>query len=236
MGHCLGRLRFCYSFSRSSILEWVAELTDRPLVLRRVTWYGRLTDSEAVRHEPRAHRRRLMDTDRTAPAQTAAAQPPTRRSETDSRQDSADRDSLCAPQRDPVEDVAAGDGLWLRQHVLASPREGATRGRLEAASSRAADRTAPPRPARSGPRGRRQRVAPRAARGEKTGPNPTDRRKAGSKHHVLTDAHGIPVVARLTSANQLAKRRQPHGSGLGRTRWVVERTLAWLHRFRRRGK
>jgi transposase len=31
----------------------------------------------------------------------------------------------------------------------------------------------------------------------------------------------------------LARRYQPHGSGLGRTRWVVERTLAWLHRFRR---
>jgi transposase len=34
-------------------------------------------------------------------------------------------------------------------------------------------------------------------------------------------------------AAQLAKRGRPHGSGLGRTRWVVERTLAWLHRFRR---
>jgi transposase len=34
-------------------------------------------------------------------------------------------------------------------------------------------------------------------------------------------------------ASQLAKRRTPHGSGLGRTRWVVERTVAWLHRFRR---
>lgn len=34
-------------------------------------------------------------------------------------------------------------------------------------------------------------------------------------------------------ASQLAKRRMRHGSGLGRTRWVVERTLAWLHRFRR---
>ena len=31
----------------------------------------------------------------------------------------------------------------------------------------------------------------------------------------------------------LAKRNTPHGSGLGRTRWFVERTLAWLHRFRR---
>lgn len=31
----------------------------------------------------------------------------------------------------------------------------------------------------------------------------------------------------------LARRKTPHGSGLGTTRWVVERTLAWLHRFRR---
>ena len=26
---------------------------------------------------------------------------------------------------------------------------------------------------------------------------------------------------------------QPHGSGLGVTRWVVERTLSWLRQFRR---
>ena len=122
--------------------------------------------------------------------------------------------------------------------------------------------------------------------GGKTGPNPTDRRKAGSKHHLLTDATGIPLVAHLTAANRpditqllplvdampgvrgkpgrpvrhvavvqgdrgydserhrdqlrarrwrplLARRYRPHGSGLGRTRWVVERTLAWLHRYRR---
>jgi transposase len=31
----------------------------------------------------------------------------------------------------------------------------------------------------------------------------------------------------------LARRRTGHGSGLGVTRWVVERTLAWLHQFRR---
>jgi len=34
-------------------------------------------------------------------------------------------------------------------------------------------------------------------------------------------------------ATQIARRWRPHGSGLGRTRWVVERTLAWLHRNRR---
>jgi transposase len=31
----------------------------------------------------------------------------------------------------------------------------------------------------------------------------------------------------------LAVRRITHGSGLGRWRWVVERTFAWLSRFRR---
>ena len=31
----------------------------------------------------------------------------------------------------------------------------------------------------------------------------------------------------------LAMRRTAHGSGLGRWRWVVERTCAWLNQFRR---
>src|SRR4051812_18683969 len=35
----------------------------------------------------------------------------------------------------------------------------------------------------------------RALRGEKTGPNPTDRRKAGSKPPILTEARGIPLTA-----------------------------------------
>jgi transposase len=185
-----------------------------------------------------------------------------------------------------VEHAAARDGLWVRHDLLAAVGPLATRRRLEAATSSLAPRVTPSGPDRSGACRGRQCVAPRGARGEKTGPNPTDRRKAGSKHHVLTDAHGIPLVAHLTAANrhditqllplvdampplrgrpgrparkprlvhgdrgydsqshrdqllargivpELAKRRTPHGSGLGRTRWVVERTLAWLHRFRR---
>jgi transposase len=32
---------------------------------------------------------------------------------------------------------------------------------------------------------------------------------------------------------QLACRGQEHGSGLGIYRWVVERTLSWMHQFRR---
>jgi len=31
----------------------------------------------------------------------------------------------------------------------------------------------------------------------------------------------------------LAKRNTKHGSGLGKHRWVVERTFAWLNQFRR---
>jgi transposase len=33
----------------------------------------------------------------------------------------------------------------------------------------------------------------------------------------------------------IARRGSPHGSGLGRRRWVVERTFAWLHRSRAAG-
>jgi transposase len=32
---------------------------------------------------------------------------------------------------------------------------------------------------------------------------------------------------------EIARRNTEHGSGLGRFRWVVERTFAWLHQFKR---
>ncbi|WP_435828632.1 IS5 family transposase [Nocardiopsis dassonvillei] len=45
------------------------------------------------------------------------------------------------------------------------------------------------------------------------------------KHRRLLRARGItPKIARKGTA---------HGSGLGKTRWVVERTFAWLHQFKR---
>jgi transposase len=37
--------------------------------------------------------------------------------------------------------------------------------------------------------------------GEDTGPNPTDRGKSGSKHHVMSEGHGIPLNATVTAAN-----------------------------------
>ncbi len=32
---------------------------------------------------------------------------------------------------------------------------------------------------------------------------------------------------------EIARRQTKHGSGLGRVRWVVERTFAWLHNYKR---
>ncbi|MFD7282277.1 IS5 family transposase [Streptomyces sp. NPDC059862] len=38
--------------------------------------------------------------------------------------------------------------------------------------------------------------------GPKTGPSPVDRARTGSKHHLITEAHGIPLVASLTGGNR----------------------------------
>lgn len=45
------------------------------------------------------------------------------------------------------------------------------------------------------------------------------------KYRRLVRARGITP--------KIARRGAPHGSGLGKTRWVVERTFAWLHQFKR---
>jgi transposase len=52
-----------------------------------------------------------------------------------------------------------------------------------------------------------------------------DRGYDHDKHRRLVRARGITPV--------IAERGQEHGSGLGVFRWVVERTSAWLHGFRR---
>ena len=52
-----------------------------------------------------------------------------------------------------------------------------------------------------------------------------DRGYDSQRHRAELRRRGIRPI--------LAHRYRGHGSGLGRTRWVVERTLAWLHRFRR---
>ena len=49
---------------------------------------------------------------------------------------------------------------------------------------------------------------------------------SGPHRRELRRRHITPVIAR---------RNTGHGSGLGRVRWVVERTLSWFHQFRRLG-
>jgi transposase len=133
-------------------------------------------------------------------------------------------------------------------------------------------------------------VSVRAKRGgEHTGPNPTDRGKAGSKYHFLVDRQGVPLAVQLTAANvhdaklleplvdavqpirrptgepgrprkrpaklhadkaydsgsarralrqrgitpRIARRGVESSERLGRVRWVVERTQAWVVAFRK---
>jgi transposase len=199
---------------------------------------------------------------------------------------SVDGDLVRVTNRNSLDDAAAGVGLRLWNDLLASI-EGLARGRGVGPAARSiAGRAQRRRPDRLVASGGRQLQHPSRAGGTKTGPNPTDRGKAGSKHHVITDAAGIPLATTLTGANahdvtqllplveaipaiggkrgrprrrpkrvqgdrgydsqphrdelrrrgiasNLARRNTEHGSGLGKTRWVVERTIAWLHQFRR---
>jgi transposase len=52
-----------------------------------------------------------------------------------------------------------------------------------------------------------------------------DRAYDSEPHRNLLRNRGIRPI--------LAKRRTAHGSGLGVHRWVIERTLSWLHQYRR---
>ncbi|WP_257804637.1 IS5 family transposase [Burkholderia glumae] len=52
-----------------------------------------------------------------------------------------------------------------------------------------------------------------------------DRGYDSTRHRRALRERGIKPV--------IAKRRTEHGSGLGKYRWVVERTHSWLHNFRR---
>jgi transposase len=52
-----------------------------------------------------------------------------------------------------------------------------------------------------------------------------DRAYGSAAHHRWLGSLGI--------TDRLARQGTPHGSGLGKTRWVIERSLSWLHQFRR---
>ena len=53
-----------------------------------------------------------------------------------------------------------------------------------------------------GPGGGRLLAREGGATRPKSGPSPVDRARPGSKHHVLTDAQGIPLATKVTGANE----------------------------------
>jgi hypothetical protein len=69
-------------------------------------------------------------------------------------------------------------------------------------------------------------------------PSPADRVALGAARSAMGDRgfddDGQRHELRARGIKpELAKRRTPHGSGLGVYRWVVERTISWFHQFRR---
>ena len=54
-----------------------------------------------------------------------------------------------------------------------------------------------------------------------------------SPNDVSTFIPQLMALKQRGIVHQIAQRRTAHGSNLGKTRWVVERTIAWLHQFRR---
>ncbi len=240
--------------------------------------HGGRTNGQAAAHG------RALGTHRTL--STVAETPTKGGSQTDRPPPNVDRHPVRTQDRHPLGGLAAGDGLWVRYDLLASTARMARSRRLAGRPPPVAQSIARGRQDRLVTGGGRQRFGPRGFWGAQTGPNPTDRRKNGSKHHIITDANGVPLAAILTGANRhdvtqllplvhaippisgqrgrprrrpdrvqgdrayhsnphrdalvqlgiepvLARRGVAHGSGLGIYRWVVERTLSWLHQFRR---
>jgi hypothetical protein len=55
----------------------------------------------------------------------------------------------------------------------------------------------------SRPRNVRHRLTPAGHEGQaQTGPSPVDRARTGAKHHLITEALGIPLQASLTGGNR----------------------------------
>jgi transposase len=96
---------------------------------------------------------------------------------------------------------AARTRLWFGDDVLASAPRLAGGGRLAKSVAGVARRTGAGRRDRLVQSGVRQLFGASAFWGEKTGPNPTDRGKNGSKRHVVCDGHGTPLALVQTGAN-----------------------------------
>src|SRR6266498_3234145 len=83
-------------------------------------------------------------------------------------------------------------------------------------------------------RGRRLQSRASEKGGSATGPSPVDRARAGSKHHLLVDASGIPLAWTITGGNRndvtqlipLVDRIPPVRGRVGRPRRRPKRVTA----------
>lgn len=113
----------------------------------------------------------------------------------------AQRHPVCVQDGHSLETLADPAGLRLGRNLLATFERLAKGRGMEPTARVVARQVACNRPDRSLTRRRRLVVGTGRWRGRKTGQNPTVRARPGSKHHILVDANGIPVVAILTGAN-----------------------------------
>jgi transposase len=97
--------------------------------------------------------------------------------------------------------LAARAGLWLWHDVLAAAARLAPSGRLGKSVALVARRIRTGRQNRLVEGRHRQLLGARHFWGARTGPNPTDRGKNGSKRHVVCDATGTPLAMEHTGAN-----------------------------------
>jgi len=96
---------------------------------------------------------------------------------------------------------AAGNGLWQRHDVLASFARLARSRYLAEDMAGSVGRVGLGRGHRLVYFGHGQLFGTGPFWGAKTGPNPTDRGKNGSKRHLIVDGQGIPLAIEHTGAN-----------------------------------
>lgn len=112
-----------------------------------------------------------------------------------------DGHSICSQDRHPLGVSAARNGLWQRHDVLASFAGLACRRGLAKNMADSVGRIGHGRRDRLVRFGYGQLFGPGAFWGAKTGPNPTDRGKNGSKRHLIVDGQGTPLAIEHTAAN-----------------------------------
>lgn len=114
----------------------------------------------------------------------------------------ADWHPVCAAIGHSLGNAFAGNGLRFGHELLAQTARLATGGCLGPVARSAVGETSRGRSHRLVAYGHRFVLHSCSGIRSKTGPNPTDRARPGSKHHLATEAQGIPLALILTGANR----------------------------------